>query len=136
MTQSWVVSGVVPSQLCFTQPKPCPAGKESCQSRRKWQNTAEHPEQRSARAGPVKAKLNSFIEGESRCLLFSFLTVEKKASNSRENSFACGKECSINVHPARNVDCFRCELQFISVSVLCFQDNCLKHSGDKQTTWP
>lgn len=91
---------------------------------------------RSGQQDHVKGKLNNVVEGKCRHTLVSFPTMEKKSSNPKEESSACGKECSITVHLARDVDCFRCEPQFISVSVPCSQDNCLKHSGEKQTTWP
>lgn len=46
-----------------------------------------------------------------------FTQRKKKSLNPLEKSFACGKEHYIHVHSARNLDCFRCEMQFISFSV-------------------
>lgn len=40
--------------------------------------------QRVKKAGPVKGKLNNFIEGESKCILVSSLPKEEKSSNPRE----------------------------------------------------
>ena len=43
---------------------------------------------------------------------------KKRIFKPSEKRFACGKEHYINVHPVRNFDCFRCEMQFISFSVI------------------
>lgn len=85
----------------------------------------------------MKAKLNIFTEGKSGLVLVSFLTMEKKSSNPREKKFCLWQRMfyKMSTLPEMQI-ALRCELQFISVGVLCIQDNCLKHSGDKQTTWP
>ena len=62
---------------------------------------------------------NISVEDNLRCIKISFFERRRKeSSNCLEKGFACGKEHYINVHPARNFDCFRCEMQFISFSVI------------------
>ena len=56
---------------------------------------------------------------------------KKRIFKPSEKRFACGKEHYINVQPARNFDCLRCETQFISISVSRSQGNSLRHSEGK-----
>ena len=51
-------------------------------------------------------------------LLFTGRKKKKKESlNPLEKSLACGKDHYINVHSARNLGCFRCEVRSIRFSV-------------------
>ena len=64
-------------------------------------------------------RLSISAEDNLSCIKISFFDRRRKEpSNCLEKGFACGKEHYINVHPARNFDCFRCEMQFISFSVV------------------
>lgn len=121
----WCCAGLCPALLHRSAKVPCPTGESSPLNPKgrdnvgRWQWDMNSAGIIQHEASWIIVRSNISVEDNLRCIKISFFERKRKeSSNCLEKCFACGKEHYINVHPARNFDCFRCEMQFISFSVI------------------